>query len=141
MSMKTGRKTKDIMIRGLFLVVLFVFLSLFYCNKKSAKPPSLPPAKCSVSPTAIEFGYTTYEYFTIKNEGEVSFSGHMYTRNEKPSGWNYFYIVSERDYTLEPGDSIRVKIRFDPKWRGISVMEGTIETGNSACNDVYCTGS
>jgi hypothetical protein len=127
---------EDKMRKFLFLIIiLFIGLS---CGHKST--PSKP--ECLVYPTVLRFPLCYYSdscFFVIKNIGKLAFSGQISVKNETPSGWRYFY-PAPKSYNLNPGDSVIIDVSFDDKWHGISAMEGTIETGCQACEDVYCIG-
>ena len=116
-------------------------------SKKPTEPTEPPPVtRCYVSPTRLNFPYSENPFrnsFVIKNTGETVLSGHLRVRNEIPQGWRYFYIQSPLDYVLNRGDSVVVEISYVDFWNYQTlhyVEEGTIETGHSACADVYCTG-
>lgn len=124
------------------LIVLIPIL-LLGCNKKSSpvKPESVPQAE--VSPTILDFGRikaysgTSKRGFTVKNTGEVPFDGTLAVVDENTSG-SFFIPEANRNYTLHPGESLTVVVTFRTK--GLGRINGTVETGNSCCEDVYCWG-
>jgi hypothetical protein len=130
-----------------FPLIAFLVLNLS-CEKKTTdsmlKPPSI--ISCSVSPQIIDFGtvyHGTYKdtTFTITNESEHGMLiGTL--RKQSQGDCNVFQILSDTNYVVIPGETIGIKIRFDPRnvpnWEVIFYC--TIETGHEVCQDVFCFG-
>jgi hypothetical protein len=127
-------------------LILFILLTLIGCSKKTAvksEPEPDPIPRCQVTPTILDFGRieayrgSSTRLFTVKNTGEVSFSGTLAVVDQNTSG-SFFIPEANRDYILYPGQSFEVVVQF--KTRGLGRINGTVEIGNSACHDVYCWG-
>ncbi len=98
------------------------------------------PPICTVEPTSLNFGDVDMDQehvdktFIIRNDGSTSLSGNV-TQSCNTS----IYTIRSGGgvYTLLPGDSRTVEIRFDPASRGTKTC--TIATGTN-CASVSCTG-
>jgi len=102
-----------------------------------------PAPACSVDPSNIDFGVVPLGLsvdtsFTITNIGEVILEGWVSMSSAGDCRYNFFFISGQGSYSLAPGESRTVKIRFDPY---LGVVTCNIITGNSACGSVYCIGS
>lgn len=93
---------------------------------------------CAVAPTIIDFGsveMNTYidQVFTITNQGCDTLRGSVSESSD------HFSIVSGGgSYDLGPGQVLNVVLRFLPT--SLGAHSTTIETGDAACDDVFCTG-
>jgi hypothetical protein len=98
-----------------------------------------PPPACQVSPTSLDFGTVPVgsyvdKTFTITNTGGGTLSGTI------SASCDYYSIVSGGGaYNLQTGQSRTVTVRFAPSQAGTYTC--MVETGNSLCSDVYCTGT
>lgn len=93
---------------------------------------------CGVSLEGIDFGPVTLGQsrdttFTITNTSEATLTG-----NVSESSDHYEIFPSGGHYSLEPGESCTVTVRYKPVSAGEHAC--TIETGNAYCSDVSCTG-
>jgi hypothetical protein len=94
---------------------------------------------CQVIPSAIDFGYPYVgdhvdATFMIINVGCANISG---TASEACS--HYSIISGGEAYSLSPGDTHFVTIRYQPTSAG--THNCTIDSGTPDCNDVACTGT
>jgi hypothetical protein len=94
--------------------------------------------ECSVSPTSLDFGTVCVDdysdrTFTITNVGTGQLAG---TFSETCS--QYSIIGSSGSYLIGPGHTKTFTVRFQPT--SIGSKSCTIETGNSLCSDISCTG-
>jgi len=108
------------------------------CSDVSCTGIGDPVTSCSVSPTCLDFGTVTEGQskdlsFTITNTGEVTLSD---TVSEACVDYS---LVGDTTYSLTTGQSKIFTVRFAPTSAGFKTC--TIETGNSACIDVRCSGS
>jgi len=93
---------------------------------------------CVVSPGSIDFGTVLVAEhkdttFVIRNIGDATLSGSV------SETYDHFSIVSgEGAYSINPGDSIIVTVRFEPTSGGAHACE--IETGTE-CASVSCSGT
>jgi formylglycine-generating enzyme required for sulfatase activity len=107
-------------------------------NLVSAYPGS-GTTDCAVNPTTLAFGSvmvgaSSEHSFTITNNGTAAISG---TVTESCS---HFAVVSGGgSYDLSSGASRTVTVRYSPTTTGAHTC--TIDTGNSTCSDVTCTGT
>jgi hypothetical protein len=97
-----------------------------------------PPPACLIEPDTLDFGNVEvagYKMMTfdITNTGYGSLEGTV--SDTCPA----FDIVSGSPYALEHDESQTVTIIFIPS--AVGPYECTIETGNSLCTDLYCTGN
>lgn len=96
------------------------------------------PGACSVLPRSIDFGALAVGSFkdttiTIKNTWEEALAGTVSESCE------FFEITSGGGpYTLGPGDSVVVTVRYAPTNAG--AHECLVETGDAFCSDVLCRG-
>jgi hypothetical protein len=95
-----------------------------------------PPPMCSIDPVTLDFGIVPVEGhldlpFTITNQGGGTLSGTV-------MGCGFFSIESEDAYALGAGESQVMTVRYAPTASGAHTCD--IETGNSSCSDVSCTG-
>lgn len=102
--------------------------------------PSVTTTGCTVSPTAISFGTypigdsTGVDSFEVDNTSTGWISGTIILSN-----YTNFSITSNGGaYLIPPGDSIWVKIQFNPQAGGL--LSCTAEVGESECDDVTITG-
>jgi len=120
------------------LPVSLIFFLVFTCSKKSTKQEPTP-SFCSVAPVTLDFDTVIVnEYseksFVLRNSGKDTLSG---TISESCSD---FSITSHNaEYALAPGESLTVIVKFQPDSTGHEIC--VIETGNSACSDVNCSGT
>jgi hypothetical protein len=96
------------------------------------------PVSCEVEPDSLVYGSVyvgSYKdtTFTIINTGGDLLSGDV-----SESCTDYSIISGGGPYSLAAAESLVVTVRFEPASAG--TKECTIETGNGACNDVYCSG-
>jgi hypothetical protein len=96
-------------------------------------------AVCQVNPTSLDFGTVCVgEYsdrtFTITNTGGCILSGTI-----SESCPDYSIVSGGGSYSLGAGQSRTVTVRFQPASTGLKTC--TIETGNSICSDVSCSGT
>lgn len=96
------------------------------------------PPVCSVDPATIDFGPVEVGGFvdttvTIANTGGGSLSGTV----SEPCD-HYSITAGGGAYSLGAGQSHVVTLRFEPAAAG--PHECTVETGDAACADVFCTG-
>lgn len=92
---------------------------------------------CEVSVEDLDFGTVAIgdaseRNFTITNVGEGVLSGEVHDLSAA------YYIVSDKEYSLSPGESHEVTVAFSPTSCG--AIAGVIFPGNNACSDVSCTG-
>jgi hypothetical protein len=97
-----------------------------------------PSAACDVRPGSIDFGdvelgSSMEQSFTILNAGVVQFSGSV-----SALCTDYTIVSGGGSYTLLPGDSVNVAVRFSPSKTG--TIDCTISTGVD-CSQVPVTGS
>jgi hypothetical protein len=71
--------------------------------------------------------------FTVRNPGGGVLSGAV-----SETCPNYSIVSGGGSYSLAPGDSLVVTVRFEPTSLGTHIC--TIETGDALCSDVACTG-
>jgi len=94
---------------------------------------------CRIEPTSLDFGSLAVwesadRSFTITNSGTSALSGTV-----SESCPEYEIVAGLGSYTLAPGGSRQVTVRFTPVDCGTETC--LIETGNAICADVGCTGS
>jgi PKD repeat protein len=107
------------------------------CANVSCTGIGLGP-ECSVRPTSLDFGTvgvgrSEERTFTIQNTAGGLLEGRV---NE--SCPDYRIVSGGGDYSLGPGGTRSVTVRFEPSSLGIK--DCTIDLGNSRCADVDCTG-
>ncbi|MFH1844776.1 MAG: T9SS type A sorting domain-containing protein, partial [bacterium] len=108
------------------------------CGDVSCDGVGEDPAACSVSPASLDFGTVTVgsytdDTFTITNTGGGTLTGSV----SEPC--DHFAIVSGGGtYSLSSGQSVVVTVRFEPT--AGDTFSCLIETGDSLCGDVACTG-
>ncbi len=95
-------------------------------------------AVCSVQPSDLDFGTTfisSYKdtTFTITNTGADTLTGSVSESCE-----HYSIISGGGPFSLAADESLTVTVRFEPTVAG--THNCTIETGETACADVSCTG-
>jgi plastocyanin len=93
---------------------------------------------CQITPAALDFGTVTLgssadRSFTIMNAGSVPLVGTV------SSPCADYTIQGTASYTLDPGNSAVITVRFAPSVAGSSSC--TIETGDAMCADVASTGT
>jgi M6 family metalloprotease-like protein len=98
----------------------------------------LPPPACLIVPDTLNFGNVIYGSFKtmtfdITNTGYGNLIGSM------SDACTPFDIISDKNYNLSHNESQTMSIFFYPTSPGS--FNCTIETGNSACVDVYCYGT
>ncbi|UCD20218.1 MAG: choice-of-anchor D domain-containing protein, partial [candidate division WOR-3 bacterium] len=108
------------------------------CSDVSCTGVGEDPPACAVTPTSIDFGTVTIgsskdSTFTIKNTGGGTLGGTV-----SESCDDYDLISGGGPYTLAAGESLVVTVRFEPLSSGVKPC--TIETGDTLCSDVSCTG-
>jgi hypothetical protein len=96
----------------------------------------IPP--CHVMPASLNFGDIPVgchvdTIFTIFNETTGPLSGEV-----SESCDHYSILSGGGPYSLPPGESFLVTVRYEPAATG--THDCTIETGDSSCSDVHCTG-
>lgn len=95
--------------------------------------------ECAIEPTSIDFGIVDTlsvvdTTFTIVNTGGWRLEG---TVNADTCA--YFSIEDGGgSYSLATGETLSVKVRFQPTV--LETLTCTIETGDTACADILCTG-
>jgi len=95
---------------------------------------------CTISPVGtLAFGDvpvaggTSEKTFTIRNAGSGTVSGTL-----SESCDDYLIVEPDKSYSLAAGQTKTFTVRFDPSSTGEKPC--TIQTGNSACSDVSCSG-
>lgn len=98
--------------------------------------------ECEVSPTALDFGTVVLgnnrdRTFTITNVGGIPLTGSI---TEACPEFSIISTVPPDDpFSLETGEELVVTVRFEPTVTGPQPC--TIDTGDSTCFDVECTGT
>ncbi|UCH82994.1 MAG: choice-of-anchor D domain-containing protein, partial [Candidatus Latescibacterota bacterium] len=96
------------------------------------------PTECEVTPSSLDFGTVVLGdsadlVFTIANIYENTLTGDV------TELCNHYNIVSGGGaFSLAPGESLLVTVRFEPV--SVGTHNCTIETGTELCTDVACTG-
>ena len=122
-------------VNSLMLATLFILLimPIVACDGDDSSNP-VPDPECLVNPTNLVFGLVPVEEgiyseveFTITNTGGGILSGTL-----SESCGAYSIVSSEIEYDLSAGDSIAVRVRFEPSTIGI--FNCIIETGANCSN-------
>ncbi|MFC1799521.1 choice-of-anchor D domain-containing protein [Candidatus Eisenbacteria bacterium] len=98
--------------------------------------PCTPTPSCLVSPEVLDFGVVNFGSsadlpFTVRNTGSVVLEGDI----SSPCS-DFEVIAGDGPYSLEPGDTLDVQVRFSPSVAGSSTCD--IDTG-LLCASVSCT--
>ncbi|MBI4720355.1 MAG: S8 family serine peptidase, partial [Chitinivibrionia bacterium] len=98
--------------------------------------PGLDP--CAVDPTSIDFGSIEMlayldRTFTITSAGCDTLRGIV-----SESSAHFSIVSGGGSYELDPGEELVVTVRYEPQTLGVHSV--TVETGDAACSDVFCTG-
>lgn len=94
---------------------------------------------CNIDPTILDFGEVEIdgEYqdrtFSISNIGDETLTGEVAADCD-----DFIIVEGSGDFSLIPGESKQVTVRFDPSSEGTKTC--TIQTGTS-CLGVYCSGA
>ncbi len=94
---------------------------------------------CNVSPASLDFGTVTIgsyseQTFTIENTAGIgTLSGTVH----EPCA-DYSIVSGSGAYSLAPGESRLVTVRFEPTSAGTQLC--TVYTGDALCSNVSCTG-
>lgn len=93
---------------------------------------------CTVSPVSMDFGLhrvgcSTDLGFKMRNDGALVLTGTVGETSE-----HYSILYGGGTYFLTPGESLSVKVRFEPMTAGRH--DCVIETGNTVCSTVNCVG-
>ena len=96
------------------------------------------PAKCSVTPAAIDFGIVPLggysdTTFTIRNTGGVTLIGTI-----SESSPDFSIVSGGGACSIGPDASLEVTVRYEPAAKGIHAC--VIETGDAVCSDVSLSG-
>ncbi|MFH1843695.1 MAG: choice-of-anchor D domain-containing protein, partial [bacterium] len=108
------------------------------CSDVSCTGVGEDPTACGVAPTTLDFGSvqigsTLDMTFTITNTGTAILNG-----NVTESSSHYSIPLGGGPFTLDPGNSVVVTVRFAPTLGGTHLC--IIDTGQDLCSDVSCTG-
>jgi hypothetical protein len=107
------------------------------CADMPCTGTGVAPGLCYVHPTSLDFGTVTVgnssdKAFAITNVGTATLSGSITETSD-----DYSLPVGGGSYSLPPGDSLTVTVRFAPAAAGTRTC--MIETG-ALCATVMCTG-
>lgn len=111
------------------------------CPSVSCTGTGDPPPACGVSTTSLAFGNVLVgasldKSFTITNTGGGTLSGTVSLTSCSPE---FSFVTGGGAYSLTAGQSRTVTVRYTPSGSGTDAC--TIETGNTLCSDVACTGT
>ncbi|UCF06280.1 MAG: choice-of-anchor D domain-containing protein [bacterium] len=120
---------------GLVDISDFSFLGDFWGNANSVP---CPYNSCEVEPASIDFDSVSVvdskdRTFTIRNTGGATLTGSV-----SESCPHYSIVNGGGPYSIPSGDTLVVTVRLEPADTGMHNC--TIDTGDSVCVDVSCTG-
>jgi hypothetical protein len=97
--------------------------------------------ECDVSQDSLDFGtvilgFHRDETFTVTNVGGIPFTGSI--TESCPDFAVVSTVPPDDPFSLDPGEDLLVTIRFEPTVTGPQYC--TIDTGDSTCWDMECTG-
>lgn len=108
------------------------------CSQINCTGDAVGTPSCWVSKTALDFGAVSVGEsadldFTVLNNGTTILAGTV----SEPCN-HYSVLAGGGPYTLYPGESVTVTVRFRPLTKG--EHECVVETGDGECSDVSCSG-